>query len=76
MVSSTTHPSNKTKRVLGYVLVPWLKVVGLKLASLTHAWIQILKRLNQVIEHLLSSKPSNPELACIKGEELNEEREE
>ena len=22
MVSSTTHPSNKTKRVLGYVLVP------------------------------------------------------
>ena len=28
-----------------YVLVPWLKVVGLKLASLTHAWIQILKRL-------------------------------
>ena len=22
MVSSTTHPSNKTKRVLGYILVP------------------------------------------------------
>ena len=22
MVSGTTHPSNKTKRVLGYVLVP------------------------------------------------------
>ena len=27
------------------------------------------------IEHLLSSKSSNPELACVKGEELNEERE-
>ena len=25
-------------------------------------------------EHLLSSKPSNPELARVKGEELNEER--
>jgi hypothetical protein len=40
-----------SERVLGYLLVSWLKLVRLKVVSVTYAWIQILKRLKVVNEH-------------------------